>query len=222
VDDDGASDGGSGDAGDGGGGDGQPADGGTPGKPPLPRPTPPKQAGKPGGDWRPPTREEWEAQTKAGRLAAREAKERKEELRKLKLESASETERREAELVDRTRAETEGAWRPRVVTHAAKAALAAAGCKAEDDITRLARLIDRDQVTVEDDGTVTGLDEQVAALVVTYAESFRPARRQAAGGHAPAPADDGVVNPGPGRASGKKMTTSERQAAAMHGRRPGR
>ena len=78
VDDDGASDGG--DAGDGGGGDGQPADGGTPGKPPLPRPTPPKQTSKPGGDWRPPTREEWEAQTKAGRLAAREAKERKEEL----------------------------------------------------------------------------------------------------------------------------------------------
>ena len=109
-----------------------------------------------------------------------------------------------------------------MVAHAAQAALAAAGCKAEDDITRLARLIDRDQVTVEDDGTVTGLDEQVAALAVTYSESFRPARRQAAGGHAPAPADDGVVNPGPGRAAAKKMTASERQAEALTGRRPGR
>jgi hypothetical protein len=218
VDDDGAS--GDGDAtATGGGGEGQPVDGDTgTAKPPLPRPAPPRQAGKP-DSWKPPTKEEWEAQTKAARLAAREAKERKEELRKLRLESASETERREAELVDRTRAEAKGELMPLVISAKAEAALAGAGCRDKTDRDRLVALI-RQSVTVED-GEVVGLDEQVQDLTSRYPELFRVKRQTLAGGPQ-ASADDGVVNPGPGRAPGKKLSASERQAAALTGRRPAR
>jgi hypothetical protein len=189
-------------------------------QPLAPRPAPPRTPPAPAGgqEWTPPTREQWERSEDRRKIAEKEARDRKERLRKIELESATDAERREAELTERTRTETEGTWRPRVIAAEARAALSGAGCRSED-VTRLVKLIDRDQVEVGEDGTVSGINEQVQDLAHRYPEFFKAKRATPAGGPQPQPGDDGVVQPGPGRAPAQNLSTTERQAAALTGRR---
>jgi hypothetical protein len=60
-------------------------------------------------------------------------------------------------------------WAPRIVASAAKAALVAAGLTGAPD--RVLKMIDHDD-DIDDDGEVSGLDEQIAELKADYPELF--------------------------------------------------
>lgn len=158
--------------------------------------------------WTPPTREEWERVTASLTAANAESRKRKEELRRIAAESATEEEKRAAEIADKTRAEVESTWRPRFVASEARAALSSAGCK---DPGRFARLIDAANLDVGDDGSVTGLSDQVAALKADFPEAFRRERQSTATG-------DGVAVPGGTRPPTQRRSASQRQADLLLGR----
>jgi hypothetical protein len=125
-------------------------------------------------EWTPPTREEYAAlqvklkrsndEAKAHRLRARELAAKGE----TEAEAAARTAREEAE------AAAEGRWKPSVVRLAARTALAEAGLIGKPD--RLLRMIDTDTVEVDEDGEVSGVAEQVAALKADYPELFTSRR----------------------------------------------
>lgn len=68
------------------------------------------------------------------------------------------------------RTEAEGIWKPRYVNQAAKAAFAQAGLKGTAD--KLLRLIDMDDIEIDDDGQIDGLDEQVRDIKREYPAMF--------------------------------------------------
>jgi Phage minor structural protein GP20 len=61
-------------------------------------------------------------------------------------------------------------WMPKLVASAARVSLVAAGLVGSPD--RLLKMIDHDDLEVDDDGEVSGLDEQVAELKAEYPELF--------------------------------------------------
>lgn len=61
-------------------------------------------------------------------------------------------------------------WAPRIVASAAKAALVAAGLTGAPD--RMLKMIDHEDLDIDDDGEVSGLDEQIAELKTDYPELF--------------------------------------------------
>lgn len=175
---------------------------------PSPRPAPPAD------DWKPPTREEWEKVTGSLRDASGESAARKKKLREMEqkladLEAANATaeERAALELKKRVLQEAEAQWRPRVVAAEARSALAAAGCK---DPGRWAKLIDLSKVEIDGDGSITGVDEQVAAVKADYPEAFKRERT--------APPEPQAAQPGSTRVPEKKRTATHRQAAALLGK----
>lgn len=103
---------------------------------------------------------------KANSQAAASRKEA-DDLRK-KTESESEAAVRTAK--EQAAAEVEGTWRPRAVRLAARAALIEAGLIGKPD--RILRLIEVDQVEVDDDGEVTGLEAQIRELKKEYPDLF--------------------------------------------------
>lgn len=165
----------------------------------TPKPTPPS--------WTPPSREEWEKVTLSLRETSAESRKRKERLRELESATATEDERRAAEVAERARAEAEGLWRPRFVASEARSALASAGCR---DLARMARLVDMGAVEILDDGTVTGLEEQVSSLKTDYPEAFRRERIASV---------EKVASPGGARPVPKKQSATQKQVAAMFGSR---
>lgn len=181
---------------------------------PVPSPVPVPRPAAPVDEWKPPSRDEWEKVTAGLRDAAGESKKRKEELRTLRaqleemeLKTATAEERAAKELEIRLAKEADDRWRPRVVSAAARSALVEAGCK---DAKRFARLLDMGRLEVGDDGEVTGLDEQVGDLKKDYPEAFKRER--------PAASDPPAAQPGSTRAPSKKLTPTERQAAALLGK----
>jgi hypothetical protein len=65
----------------------------------------------------------------------------------------------------------ESKWKKRVVRQAAKAALLEAGL--QGDPTKLARLVDEDDVEVDDDGEIAdGLEEQIDSIKEDYPDLF--------------------------------------------------
>lgn len=149
----------------------------------------------------PPSEQEWRRtqdalkkaneQAKQYRLAARgrtqtpEADDSKEDLAKAKADALT---------------EAESTWKPRLVKAHALAAFAAAGAKSPE---RMARLLDLDSITFDDDGNPEGLDDQVEDLKADMPELFTRAR-----GQAPPRGVDGAAKPG---GSGRKLTATERQ-----------
>lgn len=103
-------------------------------------------------------------------------------------ESAKATrEAREAAL-----SEADKRYKPLIIRTSAKAELVAAGVRA-DKVARLTKLLDLDEIEVEDDGSVSGLAEQVTALKEEWPELFeetkpRKATSKAADGAAKPPA----------------------------------
>lgn len=121
-------------------------------------------------EWTPPTEAEWKAAQeklkKANGQAAAHRKAAEEAARKG--ETESQTAVREASEAASKAAES--TWKPRYVKQAARAALVTAGLTGAPD--RLLKLIDADTVEIDDDGEVSGLDEQIRALKKDYPELF--------------------------------------------------
>jgi len=156
------------------------------------------------------------------RKRAAEAKARADELeaelRKLKAAADPDSvETKLAEAKAEAAKETEATWRPKVVNASARAALASAGCTATD---RMLRLIDTTTLDIDDDGEVTGLDDQIAELKKDFPEKFGAA--QAAGaGEAKKPAPRRDVDTGRTKTEPKKpLTASQAQMLVLTGQTP--
>jgi hypothetical protein len=131
-------------------------------------------------EYTPPTREEHERMKRALAKANNEAKKSRLKLKDL-LKAAPEskdgkTDDKSKELDrERIRSEVseaeEARWKKRVVRQAAKAALLEAGLRG--DPTKLARLVDEDDVEVDDDGEISdGLEEQIDSIKEDYPDLF--------------------------------------------------
>ena len=150
-----------------------------------PKPKPPAKPDdpEPVGDYVPPSREEWE---RVRRTLAKRKQEKLEvqrtlnELRDKYKDQETETEKaiREAEE------KAEARYKPIAVRKAVRAALIEAGAtaavegdkeKTEARIARLMKLVDVGDLSIDDDGEVLGVDEQIDGLRADYPELFEPA-----------------------------------------------
>jgi hypothetical protein len=163
-------------------------------------------------EYKPPTKEEWAKTQSALKKANTEAKRFRTELRTAR-EKAKDTAGVDP---DKAAAKVEAKWKPRVVRSEARAQLAAAGAKSAA-LTRLARMIDLDDVEVDDDGEVTGLEELIDEMKEDLPELFKddddePAPKRRRLGKTDAGSKSSSNN------GTKPKTASERQAAAILGR----
>lgn len=112
--------------------------------------------------------------------AKRKARELEQKLAEKERENETEAERAKREAIEATRAEIEGKYKPLVVRTTAEAALIAAGVGAgETDekarrrkIDRVIRLMNLDDIEINDRGEVDGVDAQIAELQEEYPELF--------------------------------------------------
>lgn len=95
-------------------------------------------------------------------------------------------------------------FRNKALAAEAKLKLAALGVK---DTDRLVKYVDFSKVQIDDEDTITGLDEQIESLKGDFAEVFDHKRR--VGGKADAAADTPPT---------AKMTTTEMQVARLFGK----
>lgn len=164
-------------------------------------------------EYEPPTKAEWKKTQDALKKANAQAK--KHRLAAKKAASAKDG-GADKKDVEKAISDTEAKWRPRLVNKAAKAALLAAGASKPD---RLIKLIDHDELDIDDDGEVEGLDDAIEELKEDYPELFKekdddddkPKRRRR-----PGSADTGK---GKQRASGQKKSSADRIAAGLTGTR---
>ena len=184
-----------------------------------PKPKPPVKAADPEPDeeYVPPSREEWE---RVRRTLAKRKQEKLDVQRQLnELRDKHREQETDSEKAVREAAEkAEARYKPIVVKKAARAALIQAGAtaavegdkeKTEARLARLLKLIDVSDLSVEDDGEVLGLDEQVEGLRAEWPELFesREKKAKARPTGAPRPA-----------AAEKPKSTAEQHAARILGR----
>jgi hypothetical protein len=182
------------------------------------------------GKWEPPTQERWDRTVRALKRANKQSemhRRRADELER-KLETADQ---KTIRLANETAL---AKYKPIAAKGELKAALMAAGLRTVDDngdpldsevlakrLKRITRLVDFDQIDIDADGDVTGLDDQIDEIKADYPELFGR----------PAPKDPPKPKPRPGprggaRADGadrrpepdKPKTTAERIAAGLAGR----
>ncbi|OLT26531.1 hypothetical protein BJF83_20820 [Nocardiopsis sp. CNR-923] len=89
-------------------------------------------------------------------------------------------EKRIKTAAERAEARTEMKWKRGVGRTAARAALADAGWTGTD-MSRVMKLIDIDDVDLDDEGNVIGMDEQVTSIKEEFPEWFRTSRRRGGG-----------------------------------------
>lgn len=92
----------------------------------------------------------------------RRAKDAEAELEKLRTEQLSESEKAIVEARQEARKEALGEVNQRLIAAEIRAAAATAGAIDTDDVVQL---VDATQITVEDDGTIVGVNDVVAALL---------------------------------------------------------
>ena len=139
-------------------------------------------------DWKPPTREEVRALQAKLKKANGDAAHHRGEATKLRQQSESDAEKQVREAVEKAEGDAEARWKPIVVRQAARAALAQAGLIGKPD--RLLKLLDMDEIEVDEDGALTGLDDQVRELRSEYKHLFAKrgsSRIDGAGGDDDAP-----------------------------------
>ena len=125
-----------------------------------------------GGDnnddvYKPPSEYEWRKVQRALKRANKEA----ENLRK-STETVDDADKEETEKKIRQEAvkESDARWKPVVVKQAARAALAEAGLIKPPN--RLLRMLDMDDIDVNEDGEIDGLDEQIRDFKKEFPEFF--------------------------------------------------
>lgn len=131
--------------------------------------------------------------------AARKTAER--QLRELRRKNETDAEKAEREAEENA----EKRWRPAAIKAAARAALVEA--KLKGDPGRAVKLIDLDVIDIDEDGEVSGLDEQIAELKKDYAELFETPVKKAR------PRADGAGK----RPPNSEPKTSAEKIAAMYG-----
>jgi hypothetical protein len=163
-----------------------------------------------GGSWTPPSKETWEKILKAKKRYKDEAHDRRLKLEALQQKDNTGEGGDTDKAVTAARLEGENAaaakYRGMIGTTAAKAALLAAGLKGKPD--GLLKLLDYDELDIDDDGEVSGLDEQVDDLKSKYPELFARGRAQKD--------KDGTNKDSSG--ARKKMTATERLLANANAR----
>lgn len=121
-------------------------------------------------DWKPPTKEEVRALQAKLKKANGDAAHHRGEAAKLRQQSESDAEKQVREAVEQAETAAEGKWKPMYVRQAARAALANAGLIGKPD--RLLKLLDVDEIEVDEDGGLTGLDGQIRDLKAEYRDLF--------------------------------------------------
>jgi hypothetical protein len=121
-------------------------------------------------EWTAPTKDEWEKTQKALAKANSESKTRREELaaaRKATEDDTGKAAREASEAAERK-------FKPVAVRAAAKSAFLEAGLQGvtPERVAKLVRMLDLDAIGIDDDGDVTGLEEQVKSVKADYPELF--------------------------------------------------
>jgi hypothetical protein len=102
--------------------------------------------------------------------ANREAKKYRQEARKLKKTNETETERKIREAKEEAAGAAEAKFKKIAVRAEAKAQFAQAGLNGKAD--RFLKMIDLEDVEVDDDGEIDGLDDQIEAIKAEFPEVF--------------------------------------------------
>lgn len=135
--------------------------------------------------------------------------------------TASEGDEKTARALEEARAEVESRYKPLVVRTAAKAAFLTAGIATsagdtDTKVSRLIRLLNLDDIEIDEDGDVLGLDDQVDQLKDTFPELFQRAKEPEPVRKVRAPkGDTGAKTATPP----KPKTIGEMVAARVHGQR---
>jgi len=123
-----------------------------------------------------PTQDEWERVQRALSRAKKEARERRLKLKELTAKGGDGDGNNavDAERIRMDAQEAEEAkWKRRTVIQAAASRLAQAGLVG--DPSRLANLVDAEQVNIAEDGEIDGLDDQIEDIKDDYPSLFRDA-----------------------------------------------
>lgn len=164
------------------------------------------------GEYVPPTKEEWEKTTAALKSANGEAADYRHKYREAQKAAESSSSKKtdgDGDKVDAAKirseaaAEVEKQWKPRLAKSAARTALIEGNAKKER-VDRLVDMIRLDELDVNDDGTVSGLQREIDRLREDLPELFATKRRS--GGSDAGEGNDGKPAP---------KSASERQAAAI-------
>lgn len=154
---------------------------------PKPKPPAKKDEAPDTDDYVPPSREEWERvrRTLVKRKEEKLAVQRDlNSLRDKYKEQETETEKAVREAEERT----EARYKPIAVKKAVRASLIQAGAtasvegdkeKTEARLTRLMKFVDIGELSIDDDGEVLGVEEQVDALRADYPELFEAVAKKA-------------------------------------------
>jgi hypothetical protein len=162
-------------------------------------------------EWKAPTRQEWrKMQRQLKRANKRDADLRFQQKNGggQGKESDQDAEAKAAAAKEEGKTESDGRWKPIVVRQAAKAAFVEAGVSTSA-MKRVLRMLDMDEIDIDDEGEVDGLDEQIADIKDELPELFGAQRR-------PAKSVDGG-NKGSG--GGKAKSSASLLAARMTGGR---
>lgn len=156
-------------------------------------------------DWTPPSKEEVDKLHKALAKANAEAKQRREQLQAAQRQTEDDAGKAAREAAEAA----EKRLKPVAVRAAAKAAFLEAGLQGGSDrVAKMVKLLDLDALEIDDDGEVTGLAEQVAAVKTDYPELFSVEKQPRA------PRISASDRPG---TNGRSQSTGEKIAAMVLG-----
>lgn len=159
-------------------------------------------------EYTPPTREEWERVTKALERANAEAKKRRLAQRKKPNDKDG-----DAPDVEKAVAEAESVWRAKTIKFAARGALASAGVDSAK-LNKALRLLDTDDLDLNEDDEVEGLEDQIEELKEEFPELFAPKHDAASHGRR-VPRVNGASQ----ERQRKELTPTQRQVAMLQGGR---
>ncbi|MEU9819200.1 phage scaffolding protein [Pseudonocardia alni] len=158
-------------------------------------------------EWTPPTKAEWEKVQRSLKRANESAKKRRVEQKNTGSDDA----------VKKAEEAAEKRFKPVAVRSAAKAALLEAGLNdaSDDRIKKLMRMIDMDDVEIDDDGDVEGLEDQIDSIKEDFPALFE--KKTEGGTRRRATRLDASGRNGGGGPT--KKSTAERLAASALGKK---
>lgn len=157
---------------------------------------------------------------KRRQAALKRARELEEENKKLKAQNETEVEKARREATEEAAKAAADKYKPVIVRKEAEAGLLEAGVKPEK-IKRLIKLMDLDDIDIDEDGDVEGVEEQVESLREEYPELFKSEASKAPESEEPAPRRKRAPRDpdgGPKSAPKKKKTSAEIHFERLTGR----